>query len=558
MGDNTGDRAKGLIEYHNRTKHHPRRYAASPGGLDWSNQPDPFRRYSGTDVLQLPLLASDPALPYGRLFDRAGIEPAPFTVERIAALLELSLGLSAWKSYGGSSWALRMNPSSGNLHPTEGYVVLPPSAAGGVFHYNPYLHALEARASFGEPFWSAVRARLGTDGFLAGLSSIYWRESWKYGERAFRYCNLDLGHAIAALSLSAALLGWRVTCLESLASGDVSTVLGFDRTRWRELEAEDPECLLLVHRADEDPVAGFDPEDVVKPFAALAFSGVPEPLSPGHVDWEVIYRAAELSEKPRTPAPPPGPPASAPPLYAPGPPEAASAAAVIRKRRSGQAYDGAAHMAMVDFLAMLARTSPVAGRAPFDAGFHRSNIHLLVFVHRVTGLAPGLYIFLRGDDRERERALERLKRDLHPGFSWAPAAPERPEVPLHLLEEGDVTGLARSLSCNQEIAGDGAFSMGMLAAFRENIEKAPYMYRRLHWEAGMIGQVLYLESEARGFGGTGIGCFFDDMVHEGLGLADDSFQTIYHFTVGAPLIDGRITTLPPYHHLGRGSPGAGR
>ena len=557
MEENSVERAKRLIEYHNRTKHHPHRYAASPGGLDWSTQPDPFRRYSGADLIQLPLLAADPAVPYARLFDRAGIEPAPFTVERVAAFLELSLGLSAWKSYGGGSWALRMNPSSGNLHPTEGYVVLPPSAAGGgVFHYNPYLHALERRASFDEPFWSALRDGLGADGFLAGLSSIYWRESWKYGERAFRYCNLDLGHAIAAMSLSAALQGWRVTYLESLASRDVSTVLGFDRTEWRELEAEDPECLLLVHRVGEDPVAGFDPEEVVKPFAGLAFSGVPEPLSPGHVDWEVIYRAAELSEKPRTPLSPQAAPPSPPP-YAPGPAEDLTAAAVIRKRRSGQAYDGATPVAMADFLAMLARTTPVAGRPPFDAGFYRSNVHLLLFVHRVTGLAPGLYVFLRGDDLERKRALERLKRDFHPGFSWAPATPDRPEVPLHLLEEGDVTGLARDVSCRQEIAGDGAFSVGMLAAFRENIERAPYMYRRLHWEAGMIGQALYLESEARGLGGTGIGCFFDDMVHEGLGLAGDSFQTIYHFTVGAPLVDERITTLPPYHHLERGTSGAG-
>ncbi|TVR64991.1 MAG: hypothetical protein EA420_04215 [Candidatus Competibacteraceae bacterium] len=32
-----------------------------------------------------------------------------------------SLGLSAWKQHRGSRWALRCNPSSGNLHPTEGY-----------------------------------------------------------------------------------------------------------------------------------------------------------------------------------------------------------------------------------------------------------------------------------------------------------------------------------------------------------------------------------------------------------------------------------------------------
>ena len=91
--------------------------------------------------------------------------------------------------------------------------------------------------------------------------------------------------------------------------------------------------------------------------------------------------------------------------------------------------------------------------------------------------------------------------------------------------------------------------VGMLARFRENVEAAPHRYRWLFWEAGMIGQVLYLEAEALGLRGTGIGCYFDDEVHSLLGLADNSYQSLYHFTVGLPVEDQRLTTLPPYGHL---------
>ena len=49
--------------------------------------------------------------------------PRPLTLERLSLYLELSLGLSARKEIATSSWYLRMNPSSGNLHPTEAYVV---------------------------------------------------------------------------------------------------------------------------------------------------------------------------------------------------------------------------------------------------------------------------------------------------------------------------------------------------------------------------------------------------------------------------------------------------
>ena len=44
----------------------------------------------------------------------------------------------------------------------------------------------------------------------------------------------------------------------------------------------------------------------------------------------------------------------------------------------------------------------------------------------------------------------------------------------------------------------------------------------------MVGQVLYLEAEAQGARGTGIGCFFDDAVHDILGLKDNTYQSLYH------------------------------
>jgi hypothetical protein len=105
------------------------------------------------------------------------------------------------------------------------------------------------------------------------------------------------------------------------------------------------------------------------------------------------------------------------------------------------------------------------------------------------------------------------------------------------------------VSCHQEIAGFSAFSVGMIAKFKELIAARPYLYRHLFWETGMIGQVLYLEAEAHGVRGTGIGCFFDDAVHEIMGFSDNHYQSLYHFTVGKPIEDPRLTTHPPYGHL---------
>ena len=116
-------------------------------------------------------------------------------------LFELALGLFAWKEYQGNRWALRCNPSSGNLHPTEGYAVLPeiPGLTAGVYHCASRDHALERRCSLDGGSARRLSGVLPPASILVGLSSIHWREAWKYGERAFRYCQHDLGHAIAGL-----------------------------------------------------------------------------------------------------------------------------------------------------------------------------------------------------------------------------------------------------------------------------------------------------------------------------------------------------------------------
>jgi hypothetical protein len=40
-------------------------------------------------------------------------------------------------------------------------------------------------------------------------------------------------------------------------------------------------------------------------------------------------------------------------------------------------------------------------------------------------------------------------------------------------------------------------------------------------------------------------------VHEIVALKGLSLQSIYHFTIGGPVEDRRLTTLPPYGHLRR-------
>lgn len=105
-----------IIAYHERTKHQPDRYASGPHGLDWVTQPNPFSRFTGAPLLRMPLTLEDETPLAAALFGAATLRSRPLTLKSVSSFFELSLGLSARKQIADSSWYLRMNPSSGNLH----------------------------------------------------------------------------------------------------------------------------------------------------------------------------------------------------------------------------------------------------------------------------------------------------------------------------------------------------------------------------------------------------------------------------------------------------------
>ena len=294
-----------VLAYHQRTKHHPHHYAASLGYLDWATQPDPFRTYVGAERVELPLLADRLDVAYADLYS-PGVVPA-ILLERnsVAMLFELALGLSAWKQYQGSRWALRCNPSSGNLHPTEGYAILPdmPGLNAGVYHYVSRDHCLERRCVLEGRAAQQLADSFLPDSFLVGLSSIHWREAWKYGERAFRYCQHDVGHAIATVRYAAAALGWSARLIADVSDTAIAAVLGLSQpesfSAIAEQDREHPDALLLVGPS-HPPGKGQESEgiDVAKLREVLqsgAWVGRANSLSPAHVHWSAIDAVAEAT-----------------------------------------------------------------------------------------------------------------------------------------------------------------------------------------------------------------------------------------------------------------------
>ncbi len=169
--------------YHEATKHSYWSVRSHPNYLDWSKQPIPFKIYEN-----FPLLPLDLQNPIHKFIYFLG-------------------GITAKKSYPGVEYYLRTVPSAGALYPVEIYF----QARGvdgfkdGIYHFDVAHGGVRLLYELGEDegvevFFEDSRM---IEGFVVLYSAIYWRSSWKYKNRAFRYCLLDAGHALGALEVAA-------------------------------------------------------------------------------------------------------------------------------------------------------------------------------------------------------------------------------------------------------------------------------------------------------------------------------------------------------------------
>lgn len=519
-----------VLAYHARTKHSLKAYAAGPETLDWDAQPNPFREFEGCAQTELELNADRLETRFTEARTPGSIAPSALSMEAVGCLLELSMGLSAWKEYGPDRWAVRCNPSSGNLHPTETYVFCSniPGIADGVHHYRSRDHVLELRHAGGSQPGSPARLWI-------GLSSVHWREAWKYGERAFRYCQLDAGHALGALRYAAGALGWTARLVEGTTTADLATLMGLNHTEaFSGVEAEDADLMIEITPGGEAYPATRD--NLLRSNENDSWTGRANRLDPHPLyRWPIIAQVSDATQGAGT-----GTRSSAPDYPPLQQISDARAADVILGRRSAQRFDTKYKMSTDVFYHLLDTLldRPVA---PWDVWTFEPHLHPVFFIHRVEGLDPGVYALPR-----HPAAAASLRQLMRQDFEWQTPDHTPAHLPFVRLLRTDCRIIAKTMNCHQAIASDSCFALSMLSEFGATVSDNPWRYRQLHWEAGLLGQALYLEAEAAGLRGTGIGCYFDDALHEILGLTTTQFQALYHFTVGRPLTDDRILTLPAY------------
>jgi len=513
-----------LFAYHQATKHTYDSVRSGAHYLDWRNQPNPFRTYEGAP---LTVLAPEPRFPdtgtFAAMATLAGStrqarensfehHTAHLDAIWLSRLLWHSLAVSSWKKVPGtgSRYSLRVNPSSGNLHPTETYLALRGFAGvdDGLYHYRADLHALEQRCPGGctRRLAQALRIPWALEPCLiVGFTSIFWREAWKYRDRAYRYCCHDLGHAMMSVLLAAGALGLPGGAITHFADSAMTRLLGLSGSD------EAPMAFLVFPTKNSGGQNSILPQEI--------FAGQPNELCAEEIPYELllgIHRSTLLSDASRCqqiiPPAAAGDDLQGREVFHSDVPDG-SLGIIARRRRSALDFDARTAPMKRDALEQLLEFATLDWPADWRGNFGGDNtaggagsdfVTLYLYVHRAQDCEPGVYRWDR-----RARNLEQLHR-------------------------GNVERVAAYLSLEQALAGNACFAISMvadLAAAARAFGNRGYRY--VHFEAGAIGQKLYLGAEALGWNATGIGAFYDDDVHRYLGFLEETQDSVSNAVAAA-------------------------
>lgn len=495
-----------------------RREDASPG----SPAPQPSHDSGGeAPEIALEQIPPTPEPELGDVLTLGRVPPRPLDRAFVAQLFYDSLAVSAWRRTENSLAELRVAPSATNLNAVLGSVALPAidglSGAPAVFRYEPRTHALGAPRALAAPFDALA---LGP-ALLVGLGLDRERARERFGASWYREAHLDLGHAIAALTIAASALGYRATLLDAVPRRALEALFGFERARGESGEVAlflAPDIKVTERCAWEEALRALAPRGLA---------------AAGDDDEDIAPRADEPFSVAHA-----RPPEDHDPLWF-----LVSARETIRKRRSARRFDARTAPPRQILYHILRTAVPAANRVPFTALPWPPAIHAAVFVHRSFGLEPGLYVASRTAEDESD-----LKQALRsPAVAFVPALDQPPGVRLLRIAAGDHKAIARAAFGDQALAADGAITIALLARFREPLERfGASFYRALLQEAGAVGHALLLASAAGGLGGVTLGLFDDHALHAAIGIEDNRYQALYGFAAGLPVPDREAEFLPAY------------
>jgi SagB-type dehydrogenase family enzyme len=492
-----------ILEYHSRTAYD--RHGMSGHGLDWGNQPDVFKTYPGLETISLPEPTVLPTDNFSVLVERDLTDSVAPEVDHdcLALILRLTHSLTAKARYGGTDFYYRSVASAGALYPFELYVGLS-NVLGldrGLYHHsvaNQELTLLRA-GNVNFALAGAVKTKRDAPPTLVFLlTSIFYRSSWKYRDRAYRYHLLDTGHLVENLALALTAMRVPFEVHYDFTDKSVNNLLGVDPTReaclavvcaWGKSSGPSEAVDLAKPESDLAAASRVAAREVLYPFIQDVHSASSVVVEPAKVAPRMFQNLGPITGEERK-------------INRPEKrPEVMSYAEAVFKRRSMRNFvrEELAADCMAALLTSLCSDIGVGGDSE-PTGSDVVSVGLLA--GNVEGLDAGFYLL----DRQNE--------------ATSPVC------------RGDMMDRMAHICLDQSWLANCAVHFLFLTNF-ELLEQRRGLrgYRHAMLSAGRLGQRLYLAATSMRLGCCGIGAFYDHEAVDLLGLNGQS-RLLYLVAVG--------------------------
>lgn len=508
-------------QYHRDTNHSALTVSQGAQALDWDNQPSPFKMYPGLTGDKLPTGIPSSGLPALQALGLSSPDrPCLPTLTLLAGLLHYAAGITKVGTVPGGKMYFRAAACTGALYHIELYLVCGdiPDLPAGVYHFGAHDFSLH-RLREGDHRGLLVEASGGQSAVAEApatvvLSSVYWRNSWKYRARAYRHAYWDSGTILANLLAVGNANGIPQTVVASFVDAPVNRLLDLDPSR--EVAVQ----LVTVGRDTEQviPPARHPPRLRLE-VAPYSRREVSYPAMAEVHTASSLFDPGEVQEMWGHPPPLTNPAPTGPmfPLKATpedGLPQDTNGETIeetILRRGSSRRFRRAA-ITFEQLSNMLDRaTTGIAADFLGASGGTLNQLYLIV--NDVEELPQGSYVFHRSR-----------------------SAGDRGE--LEQLAQRDFRALAGNLDLGQALAADASVNVYFLADLNTVLDRYGNRgYRMAQMEASIMGGRLYLAAYAQRLGATGL-TFFDDEVTEFFSPHAQGKSVMFLVAVGVPMRRG--------------------
>jgi SagB-type dehydrogenase family enzyme len=155
-------------------------------------------------------------------------------LNQLAKVLAMSYGMTRDNQNTHYTRPFRTIPSGGALYPLELYIhaTRVEGLKAGLYHYDPEDHALDV-LRLGDESATIVKSLIQADlgqrcAAIVFISALFFRSTFKYGDRGYRFVLFEAGHLAQNALLTSAEMGLAGASIGGYLDREIDRYLGFD------------------------------------------------------------------------------------------------------------------------------------------------------------------------------------------------------------------------------------------------------------------------------------------------------------------------------------------